>query len=251
MRKQPYTEEFYRQIDDPSSRSAREIVPLLLELVGARSVVDIGCGRGTWLRVFEECGVRDIVGADGSYVESRILEIPAERFIRCDLTAPVRIDRQFDLVVSLEVAEHLPPECAEIFVDSLTRLGPVIVFSAAIPFQGGRQHINEQWPDYWASHFRRKGYLPIDCIRKRVWQNEKVHWWYAQNILLFVRTDYLESSPLLKREFEATAPNQLSIVHPKRYLAAADVRNMPFRKVLVALPASFLHGLKRTIGKTS
>lgn len=102
------------------------------------------------------------------------LEIPEERFLSFELNNPFRIDRQFDLVISLEVAEHLPKECAATFVDSLTRLGPVILFSAAIPFQGGTDHINEQWLDYWAKYFQEKGYVAIDCIRKRIWQNDKV-----------------------------------------------------------------------------
>ena len=59
------------------------------------------------------------------------------------------MNRKFDLVLSLEVAEHLPSECAEAFVESLVNLGPVILFSAAIPYQGGENHVNEQWPEYW------------------------------------------------------------------------------------------------------
>jgi hypothetical protein len=63
--------------------------------------------------------------------------------------------RTFDLAICLEVAEHLPPEAAEGFIDSLTRLAPVVLFSAAITFQVGNQHLNGQWPDYWATLFRR------------------------------------------------------------------------------------------------
>ena len=70
----------------------------------------------------------------------------------------------------LEVAEHIPPECADIFVESLTwGLAPVIMFSAAVPGQGGTLHLNEQWPAYWASKFAQHGYVLIDCLRPQLW----------------------------------------------------------------------------------
>jgi SAM-dependent methyltransferase len=213
-----YTENFFRELQDGSYRSAKEIVPLVLELVQPKSVIDIGCGAGTWLSAFKEFGIEEICGVDGDYVDAKILKIPKEQFLSLDLSKPFYLRRQFDLVLSLEVAEHLPPESAGIFIDSLTRLGPVILFSAAIPQQGGTQHMNEQWPDYWVKFFQHKGYLVIDCIRKRIWQNANVEWWYAQNVLLFVRTDHLDRHLLLKKEFENTTLSQLSIVHPRKYL---------------------------------
>ena len=97
-----------------------------------------------------------------------MLEIADVRFLAFYLKRAIEIDREFDLVVSLEVAEHLPEECAKIFIKSLTKLGPVILFSAAIPFQGWTNHLNEQWPDYWANYFKDNGYEAIDCIRKKV-----------------------------------------------------------------------------------
>src|SRR5215212_1367124 len=193
-RMEPYTEDFYaaRRKDNIRS-SARVIVPLVLELVQPRSIIDVGCGTGEWLSVFEEHGVEDVWGVDGTYVSKKMLEIPEERFIAFDLKQPFHVDRKFDLVVSLEVAEHLPSECAETFVDSLTGLGPIVLFSAAIPHQGGTNHANEQWQEYWVKRFHDKGYVVIDCLRKKVWDKEKVPRWYAQNTLVFVAQEHLES----------------------------------------------------------
>ena len=137
-----------------------------------------------------------------------------------DLAQPLRLRRTFDLVVSLEVAEHLPQRSADAFVESLTSLGPVVLFSAAIPLQGGRGHVNEQWPHYWAHLFERRGYAALDCVRRRVWEDDDVQWWYAQNTILYVRCDRLESSAALKRELDAApATPPLSLVHPKKYVA--------------------------------
>src|SRR5439155_17341552 len=215
---QPYTQKFYKDQNVGSRRLAEAIVLLVLTLIKPQSVIDVGCGLGIWLSVFKEFGVKDVFGIDGDHVDRSMLQIPNERFTAFDLKKPIPIDRQFDLVISLEVAEHLPEDCAKTFIHSLTGLGPVILFSAAIPFQGGTNHLNEQWPDYWANHFNDNGYVAVDCLRKKVWQDDQVEWWYAQNILLFSKKDYLASNPLLKGEFENTHSSQLSIVHPRKYL---------------------------------
>ncbi len=214
----PYTQKFFDTIRDGSRRSAQVVVPMVLQLVQPKSVVDVGCGDGTWLSVFRQLGVTDTLGLDGDYVGRRQLQIPQDQFRPTDLSSPFGLHRTFEMAISLEVAEHLPPQSAEGFVKSLTQLSQVILFSAAIPSQGGTQHLNEQWPDYWAALFENHDYLAIDCIRGGIWSNEEVEWYYAQNILLFVsRGRILESSGLLQ-ERERTNLQRLALVHPKRFL---------------------------------
>ena len=213
-----YTRDFYEQLRNGATQSAKVMVPLVLQLLPVRSVVDIGCGDGSWLAVFRKFGVEEILGVDGEYVDRSLLQIPQDCFKALDLTGPFGLGRGFDLAISLEVAEHLPPDCARGFVEGLTRLAPFVLFSAAIPFQGGEHHVNEQWPDKWAELFKVHDYLPVDFIRKRVWQNDAVEWWYAQNTLLFARADLIERNAVLKAEFEKTNPNQLCLVHPGQYL---------------------------------
>jgi hypothetical protein len=178
---------------------------------------------GNWLYVFREHGVEEILGIDGDYVDTKLLKIPQDCFLPHNLTKPLKVEQYFDLVVSVEVAEHLPIENAEEFVDTLVRLGPVILFSAAIPHQPGDSHLNTQWPDYWANLFQQREYTVIDCLRNKFWQNENVHWWYSQNMFLFVKQTELEKFPLLKQEYSKeefskgnVAP--LSLVHPDLYL---------------------------------
>jgi cyclopropane fatty-acyl-phospholipid synthase-like methyltransferase len=185
--------------------------------------LDVGCGDGTWLSVFRKHGVEDITGIDGAYVSREQLQIPEDRFKDVNLAKPFSLGRFFDLAVCLEVAEHLPPECATGFIKSLAALAPVVLFSAAIPKQGGNHHINEQWPDYWASLFREHGLVPLDSIRKHVWQDDAVEFWYAQNTLLFVQANLLETNAAFKAEFERTNPNQLSVVHPRQLVAVEPV----------------------------
>ena len=213
-----YSDQFYRDIED-ARPSARVIVPLILDLIQPKTVIDIGCGTGVWLSVFKQYGVEDVWGVDGDCVDQQMLKIPRERFTAFDLTRPFRLNRKFDLVMSIEVAEHLPAANAESFVDSLVRLGDIILFSAAIPFQGGTNHLNEQWQTYWAELFKKNGYIAIDCIRNKIWNVDvlKVKRIYAQNMLLYAREDSLEYYPTLKNEVKNTRMDMLSIVHPKLY----------------------------------
>jgi hypothetical protein len=127
----------------------------------------------------------------------------------------------------------------------------VILFSAAIPFQGGVSHVNEQWPDYWAALFERHQYLAVDYVRPIVWNNPEVVWWYAQNAMIFVREDNL---PRFSRLAEAAkaSDRRLSLVHPRRYLEAVeDSRVDPDRvglsTLLSALPRATLNAVKRRI----
>jgi SAM-dependent methyltransferase len=214
----PYPRSFYEGLRNGARCSAEVIVPLVLEFLTVRSVVDVGCGDGTWLSVFHALGVADIFGIDGAYVARDLLQVPHVCYQATDLSKPFALERTFDLAVSLEVAEHLPASSAALYVHSLTRLAPAILFSAAIPFQGGHHHLNEQWPDKWAELFGHHHFLPVDFVRKRVWENEAVEWWYAQNTLLFVSEELLASNGLLRAEFERTNVNQLRLIHPRQYL---------------------------------
>ena len=211
----PYTPAFFAAISDGATRSARVVVPLLMELVRPRSVVDVGCGWGRWLAVFREAGVSDLLGVDGEYVDAAKAGLSPSEFVPHDLSRPLTVGRAFDLAVSLEVAEHLPPESADGFVASLTALAPVVAFSAAIPGQGGTNHLNEQWPEYWVAKFAARGFAVVDAIRPAIWSRPDVEWWYAQNLLLFARPLEIVNRRQLARALADTHPGRLGMVHPR------------------------------------
>jgi trans-aconitate methyltransferase len=176
MDRSPYSKEFYENLNDQTKRSAREIVQIVVQLTMPKSVIDVGCGEGCWLAEFSKNGIGGILSIDGDYVDRDRLAVPQDWFMPVDLRRPIEWNRKFDLAICLKVAEHLPMETAESFVDFLAGLAPRVLFSAAIPFQGGEHHVNEQWPGF----FTARDYLAIDCIRKRAWNNDNVAWWYAQ-----------------------------------------------------------------------
>ena len=102
--------------------------------------------------------------------------------------------RTFDLVISMEVAEHLPAKTADRYVTLLTSLSSVIVVTAAPPGQGGRagtDHINEQPPFYWMAKFDQRGFQHDEAL-SRDWREKwraagDVALCYYQNLMIFTK----------------------------------------------------------------
>lgn len=211
-----YSPQFFADIMGESMRSAEIIVPMFNEIVKPRSVVDVGCGKGWFLRTFIELGVDDVLGLDGAPAED--LVIPAEKYRQVDLRQPPAIDRGFDLVVSLEVAEHLPESDAAGFVAFLCSLGDIVLFSAAIPMQGGEGHLNERWLDYWLGLFAHHEYRASGWPRLDLWENSGVAPYYRQNIVLLARAEYLLGNDDLRFYVDGAPAGSLRrVVHPEMY----------------------------------
>lgn len=196
-----YRFEFFDYIEQGSVRSAAAVIPVIRSLARIESVLDVGCGRGVWLAEWERHGVRDVAGADGSYVDRASLSIPPERFAAVDLSQPIDLGRRFDLVQCLEVAEHLPDACADTLVDSIVRHGSLVLFSAATPGQGGEHHVNEQSYDYWRGKFAARGYSLFDAVRPLIEGDRRIELWYRLNTLLFAEgsLDRLKPAALSRR----------------------------------------------------
>ncbi len=193
-----YSNLFYSEMKDSSLSSAKVIVPLVMQYIKPKSVIDIGCGTGIWLKVFQNKGVSRILGFDGLWVKEDMLAIPKESFFVQDLEKPIGKEHKADLCVCLEVAEHLPDVKAKQFIDKLTSIAPVVLFSAAIPFQDGDCHINEQWPKYWEKIFNEMGYIAVDSLRRKIWEDERVSFWYSQNIVFYVNKNNISDILNLK-----------------------------------------------------
>ena len=248
----PYLPSYYDRLNAKTWTAAQAVVPLVLEATGARRVVDVGCGSGVWLSVFKENGVREILGIDGAYIDKKILHISGDEFRAADLQQPIREERQFDLAVCLEVAEHIPAQFAATLVNSLTGLAPVVLFSASIPFQGGEGHCNEQWQPYWIKLFQERGYVAIDYIRRKIWDRNDIHYWYAQNVFLYVGGNCLEDYPVLKNEYEAGFSGPVSLVHPVKYLQAVELSDLTKRsiwEILAVLPVLIKNSLAKKMGR--
>lgn len=249
-----YDEKFYENQTKESYESAKELISELKPcLPSVNKILDVGCGVGTWLKAWQESD-KDIkiLGIDGNDVDEKFFYIPYASYKRVDLTQNANTLfanlftqntngggalKPFDLLQSLEVAEHLPESAARNFIHFLTLCADVVLFSAAIPHQGGTEHINEQEPKYWAKIFKEFDYVCFDFLRTKIWDNEKIAFWYRQNVLLFVhknKAEFFENfgfknteSPLtfvhfdlLKAYFRQSEPEKRNLKfyfrHPKK-----------------------------------
>jgi len=204
-----YSSEFFDGQVDGSTCSAAVVVPFVLSFLPVASVIDVGCGVGPWAAEFMANGVADVWGVDGNYVDRSQLRISPDRFMARDLTKPLHFDRNFDLAVCLEVAEHLPESRAAGLVADLTSMAPCVLFSAAVPGPTGTGHINSQFLPYWIELFQTHRYEAVDPIRPRIWGNDSVEWFYQQDTVMFAAPGH----PLLTKGF----PKPQSIIHQELY----------------------------------
>ena len=214
-----YSRKFFAHLREGSAGSARALVPIVLDIHPARSMIDVGCGIGGWVKAFADHGV-SALGIDGDYVDRQQLLIPQDRFVAQDLNRPLDVadlgrrygneSGRFDLAISLEVAEHLAPQRSDSLVRDLTALSDVVLFAAAIPFQGGAGHVNERWQSWWAQRFSDNGYEPFDVLRR------DIAWWYKQNTIFYVKRNSAAHARFAAR-FGAPAGTAFDLVHPELF----------------------------------
>jgi len=176
--------------------TAKKCLRLIQPFVSFENVADFGCGIGAWLAAAKALGAAEITGFEGEWVESSDVIISREDIKIVDLGAALlKFERKFTLAMTIEVAEHLPPKSADGFVSTLTNASDFILFSAAIPGQGGSGHVNEQPLPYWVQKFWRKGFIPLEPIRPYIARDESIFFWIRQNIVMFVNYDIVIRTP--------------------------------------------------------
>ena len=194
-RKKLYDEGFFKSVKDINMRFAETLVPIVSQFADIKSVVDFGCGVGCWLKAFSDCNSLDyMTGYDGEWLRGNELLVDENDIIYTDLSNRVVTEKKYDLVISLEVAEHCPDTSADVFIQNLTSAGNLVLFSAAIPWQGGVGHINERWQDYWSEIFLKYGFECHDVLRPLCWDNEDAGI-YRQNVFFYVKQSQKHNYP--------------------------------------------------------
>ena len=235
MNVNPYDQAFYAEQVDGSLRSARVYLDRLFALWRPASAIDVGCGRGAWLAACGERGVQRLTGLDGDWVSQEMMLAPNISFRRTNLREEVTAAERHDLAISLEVAEHLPPESSDGFVRTLVAHADAIVFGAAYLGQPGRDHINTRPHSFWADQFLAQGYALFDFFRPHFWSDNEVEPWYRQNTFLYVRP----SHPLhaaLTAAGHAPLPDArfVDCIHPWLYFELIQQLQAMQQRVLVS-----------------
>ncbi|MEI7579996.1 MAG: methyltransferase domain-containing protein [bacterium] len=204
-----YTSDYQEGIRQFAIDGANKIIPILIEEFHPASVLDVGCGTAEWVAKAASLGVEDFMAIDMEYATAT-LAIPKDHFKVVNLNNGFDLKRKFDLILNIEVAEHLQPENADRFIDSLVKHSDQILFSAALPVKN-EFHVNEQYWEYWIEKFAQRGYLVIDMIRPNIWDEPKVAAAYKSDMLVFLKVNLPRAQELAKQyPFK-------NIIHPELF----------------------------------
>jgi SAM-dependent methyltransferase len=238
-----YDFEWHARHGDRTDTSAKIILEILKGVFDFKSVLDVGCGDGRWLRQCAALGVETCIGVDGPWTDKRRLLVSTDSIAIHNLVGRFDLHRRFDLAVSLEVAEHIAPEHSEQFIANLVAHSDWVLFGAAIPYQGGFRHINERWQSYWAGIFDGHGYQVFDLLRNIIWTNTSIHFWYKQNMLTYVNRNRSDLIATVASYIATKGISQLpvDVVHPEKYEAVASYDQIAFRPLLKKLPSRAIH----------
>jgi len=184
-----YESEYYaKRREDPWRSDAQNVASALESVFDPDSIIDFGCAIGAYLEPFHDDGV-EIHGVDAVEHAFEYAVVPTHNLELHDLTEPYEPKSEYDLVISIEVAEHLPENAAETFVDTLTKAGDTVVMTAAPPGQGGTNHLNEQPPSYWIKKFESRWFEfdrdTVEQLRQRI--NIEKMTWIEENVFVFRR----------------------------------------------------------------
>jgi SAM-dependent methyltransferase len=183
-----YDRRYYEEMIDPPARAAAAIMARsLYEWRHPKTVVDVGCGSGALLASFRAlgCDVRGLEYSDAGLNFCRARGLSVEKF---NIEKDAFQSSGADLVVSFEVAEHLAARNADRYIKLLCSISPHIAMSAAIPGQGGTEHINEQPHSYWIEKFEANGRRFDSDTSRRLsseWRQPGLASWYSDNVMVF------------------------------------------------------------------
>lgn len=151
--------------------------------------LDLGAGDGYYSYALRETGTL----AYAVEVSEEAAEFVKEEvwLLVWDLREPLRLEETYDLVLCIEVAEHLPEWSADTLCDTIARhASGLVVFTAAPLNQGGHGHVNCQPLEYWIGRLKTRGlaYLEDETMHARSsWLRilGKSLPWLSKNVMLF------------------------------------------------------------------
>lgn len=212
MQESPYSREFFENRNKKID-AAETILNIVLPILKPRSLLDLGTAVGTWPHTAKRLGVKTVLGIDGPWVPQDQRLIDSNEFITVDLEGNLPdLGIRYDMAVCTEVLEHISGPASDRAIAWLCRQAPAVLFSAAIPMQGGVNHINEAWQSHWAQLFAAQGFKAYDILRPKIWRDHRIPYWYRQNIILMADEALGRSLDL-----SPTDPRFLDLVHPELY----------------------------------
>ena len=188
-----YSKAFYDSVTSRAALAADMASEHLCRAINFRSIIDIGCGEGIWLKTFaEKSSAAELVAVDlpGSTFKGLASIKSKIECIATDLANTTQLpNRIFDLVICVEVIEHVSKEYMVALLDYVTKHSIFLLFSGAVPGQGGTHHVNEQPMTYWHKQLASRGFVQMDIVRPLLMQQNGVPFYYQNNVFLYFNPD--------------------------------------------------------------
>jgi 2-polyprenyl-3-methyl-5-hydroxy-6-metoxy-1,4-benzoquinol methylase len=185
-----YSVEYYKRVNKEEGAQAEAMADFIVSVFNPKTVIDLGCGTGLYISSLMARGV-DCLGIDSSenafdYV---FLRVDSTKVMAGDLRERLTFP-QADLVLCLEVLEHIQEEFADQAVDNIVNAGKVLIVSPS-PHGGGEHHHNPQPKRYWIEKFRKRGYIEIPEKSKEIQEflSKFPHATWIDNIYILRKTN--------------------------------------------------------------
>jgi SAM-dependent methyltransferase len=195
MQNNIYNENFYKSVEVRAIETADRVIKILFESLPAiESVKDIGCGSGIWIKKFHEAKkLKRAIGfdlAEALIPNKKVLRSEIEFFPVDFENVEENIFPKTDLSIFLEVAEHLSEGTAKKIIKFICKTSDLVIFSAAIPGQGGYNHMNEHSMQYWVQLLEANKFIVFDLFRSELNKFKRLPFYYRNNIILAVSEEY-------------------------------------------------------------
>lgn len=167
-------------------REYETVTKIFYDRFTPKSVIDFGCGTGIYLHFFSKLGVEHIKGLEGC--QNAISLALVKNIEKYDITKKIKTNTKYDICLCFEVAEHIHKKYAETLIHDICLTSDIILFSAAIPKQTGRHHINLQPKQYWINKFKFEGFIYQKSVTQDIINKMpplKSISWIKNNIMIF------------------------------------------------------------------
>jgi hypothetical protein len=127
----------------------------LVSLFHSKNVCDFGCGLGTYVNRLRQAGIK----CDGFDGNPNTEELSSGACHTLNLAKVFQLEDRYDVVLCLEVAEHIPKQYETILLNNLAAHSKqTIVLSWAVPEQDGYHHVNCRTNCYSIYQFWKRGF---------------------------------------------------------------------------------------------
>lgn len=172
--------------------SAKKILSVIVPLLPkVSSVLDLGCGLGAWSSVLEEQlnPKLELIDHPATPIEELLVEDKSVfKPLNLDISLPC--EGQRDMILCIEVLEHFKEEVALRLHDFICNSTDLVLFSAAVPGQGGIGHINCRRHSYWHDKFSNRGFKYFDGFKSEIVHDQAIPFWLRQNLFIYYRDNY-------------------------------------------------------------